>query len=103
MLSSGGGEVSLRLFSSEEIGTQGDAKGLLIPLYQQQDGLKIISKLLLSKAIMSKIICQKLKMILKSSLSIESLCIAFKLCIANGYIIMILPPSIGKGKKVSFL
>ena len=46
---------SLRFLSSEGICIEGDIKALSIPLYGQQDVLKVISKLLLSKAIKSKI------------------------------------------------
>lgn len=96
---------SLRFLSSEGICIEGDIKALSFPLYGQQDVLKVISKLLLSKAIKSKIICQKLKVMLKSSSCDrgESLYRAFKSHRANGYIVMTFHFSMGRRKKVSFL
>lgn len=93
--------VSLRFLSSEDIGMQEYTKALSVPSYEQQDSLKIISKLLLSEAIMSKISCQMLKMILKSSLSIEeNQCAQLS---TNGDIIMTLASSTDQRKIASLL
>lgn len=80
--------------------TEGDIKALLTPLCEQQDASKAISKLLLSKVIQSKIICQKLKVMLKLSSFDrgEALYVVFKSLGANGYMIVMFLSSTSRRK-----